>query len=311
MYLRLAVISVILTLAIGCKSKPALLSMKTLPDYPSGSAIDYFNNRFYLIGDDATHVLSLNANFEQVDSFTLYDFPEKRIPKDVKADLEAMSIVKDSNTPCILILGSGSLPPHRNSGWLLNPSTRERLSIRPDSFYNRIRARGIEEINIEGIARTGNQMLLVNRGNKSHPFNHLIITSPRFLQDQQTTAIKIIRIGGQNDTANFAGVSGMDYSAKSDRLFLTVSTENTYNTTSDGEIGKSYLWVINDFASKTRMTAINPDKIIDLSSIDRKFDKQKIESVCISSESGNKIELVLVSDNDNGESTLFRIKIPK
>jgi hypothetical protein len=256
-------------------------------------------------------MLSLNPNFEPADTFSFYNFSEKRVPPGAKADLEAMSIVKDSNTPCILVLGSGSVVPQRNSGWLLNPATKERLAIRPDTFYNRLRARGIDDVNIEGIARAGNHMLLINRGNKSHTVNYLVVTSPRFLQEQTTAPIKLIRIGGQTDTSSFAGISGIDYSAKSDRLFLTVSTENTYSSFADGDIGKSYLWIINDFISKIRLTAFNPDQIIDLTAMDKRFDKQKIESVCIATENRNKFELVLISDNDDGQSSLFRIKIPK
>jgi hypothetical protein len=256
-------------------------------------------------------MLILDKELNQKDTVRLYMNEEKRIPSSIKADLEAISAVKDSNTPCLLLLGSGSKKPSRDSGWLINPSTKARINFSLDTFYSRISRRGIEEINIEGMVRTGNNIILSNRGNKTHRSNHLIITSSRFIQEQSTAPLKMIRLGGQSDTAFFAGVSGLEYSAKSDMLIMTISTENTYNNIADGEIGKSYLWFITDWTSKTRMTAINPSRIIDLEAIDERLAGQKIESVCIVAETRNWMEVVVVSDNDNGESQLFWIKIPK
>jgi hypothetical protein len=97
----------------------------------------------------------------------------------------------------------------------------------------------------------------------------------------------------------------------SDRLLLTVSTENTYNITQNGTIGKSYLWIIDNISAKKNMTAINPSKIIDLEELDERFKGHKIESVCIISEDKNETQLVLVADDDNGTSVLFKITLKK
>jgi len=308
---RFFILIFFVTCLFGCESESALIQSKQLKDFPSGSAVEYFNNRVYVAGDDARFVLIMDKLLQETDTVQLYPPGEKRMPSGTKPDLEGMAAVKDSNTPCLLLLGSGSLEPYRNTGWLINPSKKHRIQIRTDTFYRRLAIRGVEEINIEGIVSAGNQMILANRGNKNNRVNHLIITSPRFLQEQATAPIRLIRVGGQTDSSSFAGISGLDYSAKSDRLILTISTENTSNSIEDGEIGKSYLWVINDLVSKIRLTAINPNKVIDLEGLDNAFANQKIESACILSESRNWMELLLVADNDNGETQLFRIKIPK
>jgi len=52
-----------------------------------------------------------------------------------------------------------------------------------------------------------------------------------------------------------------------------------------------------------------PDEVIDLKSIDPRFTDQKIESACVTAETKDFIYLVLAADNDDGSSTLFKMKI--
>lgn len=297
-------------LNLACNQKPSLESIKDLT-YPSGSGIEFFNNHIYLIGDDAPYLIKLDGDLDSLDTIQLFPNLSHRLPKETKADLESMAVMKAGNTPCLLVLGSGSLPPLRNKGWLINPATGERIQLDLSTFYRRLRIRGIDEINIEGVARAGNSILLVNRGNRSHRANYLVLTSPGFLGDPENAGIRLIRLGTQPDTSSFMGVSGIDYSGRSDRLVLTVSTENTFNSYEDGAIGKSYLWIIHDFTSKTRMTGLNPNEVIDLETIDARFKHQKVESVTILAESKSSMELLLVADNDDGKTVLFRINLPK
>ena len=56
---------------------------------------------------------------------------------------------------------------------------------------------------------------------------------------------------------------------------------------------------------------MNPDRIIDLEAVDERFRGQKIESVCIDRETADFFHLVLVADNDDGQSTIFRVVIEK
>src|SRR6185503_11412666 len=106
-------------------------------------------------------------------------------------------------------------------------------------------------------------------------------TKTDFWLDSLNTSIDLIRIGSNSDTGSFQGVSGMDYAPVSDRLILTVSTEDTRSTYEDGTIGKSYIWIVKFFASKREWRAINPDQVIDLEAIDPRFKGQKIESVAV------------------------------
>ena len=296
-------------LLINCRPAFTFKKSNELNDYPSGSGMAYFNNHIYLIGDDAGYLLIVDTTLNGIDSINLIKSQHKRIPKERKQDLESATVVRVNKSSAVLLLGSGSLDPHRSNAWLIHPDTKQKTRISLKTFYKRIKEQGIDELNIEGATAIPSGIVLVNRGNKTFAKNHLIITSKEFWNYQDSADIKIIKVGTNTDTAFFNGVSGLDYSRKTDRLLLTVSTENTYSSQADGAIGKSYLWIINDISSKKRLTAINPNKVIDLAALDKRFVGHKIESVCIIAENREETELVLAADNDKGTTVLFKIKI--
>ena len=88
---------------------------------------------------------------------------------------------------------------------------------------------------------------------------------------------------------------------------MTISTENTFSVHEDGEIGQSYLWIINDLSSKMNLHRLYPDKIINLTNIDQRFNEQKIESVSILSADNTEKVLILTADDDKGGTVLFRL----
>lgn len=298
----------ILTAFTSCGSNNMLKEIKKLDHYSSASGIEYFRNHYYVIGDDANNLLILDEAFNPKDSIQLYSFSEKRIPKAIKPDLEAITVTKNGT---LLIVGSGSLAPTRNTAWIIDPVTKQKDSIRLDIFYQRLKLNGLEEINIEGICSMPGSVVFSNRGSKGYPKNHLIFTNEDFLKDQTNARLIIVPVGSNTDSSFFNGVSGLAYSTKSDRLIITVSTEDTRNNMDDGAIGKSYLWIIKNISSKKGWKAINPDEIIDLEAIDPKFNGQKIESVCITKETTRFLHLVLAADNDNGASSIFRLIVEK
>jgi hypothetical protein len=295
---------IILTFLVSCGTNSVLKEIKTISSYPSASGIENFNNQFYIIGDDANNVLILDSNLNSIDSVSIFPFSGQRMPKSIKADLESISITKTNE---ILLPGSGALSPYRNSAWLINPETREKKHYHLDTFYQRLKLTGLKELNIEGSCVIQGSFLLSNRGNKNNPHNQLIITNEKFFLDQLGSVINVISIGINDDSTIFSGVSGLAYSKMSDRLILTVSTEDTQNSLDDGAIGKSYLWIVNNISSKLRWKAINPNKVIDLEKLDLRFKGQKIESACIEKETDDLLHLILVSDNDMGSSNIFRV----
>lgn len=297
-----------LSFTCNTKSNTQLENIQRLPSYPSASGIEYLNNHVYIIGDDAKYILILDSSLTIKDSITLYSFSEKKIPKAIKPDIESIAITSDNK---LLLLGSGSLAPYRNAGWLIDPISKQKDSLQLDSFYNRLKANGIDEINIEGLCHIPGYMAITNRGNKSYRKNMLIITKKDFWATQANAPISLIHLGTNTDSTVFNGVSGLAYSTKTDKLLITVSTEDTRNNIDDGTIGKSYLWIVDNISAKKKWKAINPNTIIDLEEVDPRFKGQKIESVCILQEDGKSFRLLLAADNDNGSSTLFTLSLSK
>ena len=276
-------------------------------DYPSASSIEFYDGKLYLMGDDATKLLVLDTILNIVDSIPIISYPENRIPKEIKPDLEASALNGDN----LFLFGSGSLSPYRNLGWKYNLKTKDNDSIDLEPLYLKVKDSGIEQINIEGACFVSGKLLLVNRGNKGYPHNHLIITDEKFLNNDSSFQISIIPFAAQKDIASFKGISGLCYAKESDKLIMTVSTEDTRSSYEDGAIGKSYLWIIDDISTKINGKALGSKRVIDLEYIDSRFKGQKIESVTVIKETDKLIYLALVADNDDGSSTIFKMSINK
>jgi len=298
----------IFLIILSCSNKNNMsdVQIKKL-DYPSASSIEFYDGKLYLMGDDATKLLVLDTNLNIVDSIPIISYPENRIPKDIKPDLEASALNGDN----LFLFGSGSLSPYRNFAWRHNLKTKDNDSINLEPLFLKAKELGIEQINIEGACFVSGKLILVNRGNKSYSHNHLIITDEKFLDNDSSFQAFIIPLAPQKDTASFKGISGLCYARESDKLILTVSTENTRSSYEDGAIGKSYLWIINDISTKMIDKALGTKRVIDLEHIDSRFKGQKIESATVIKETDKLIYLALVADNDDGSSTVFKMSFTK
>lgn len=305
---------VILFVVLSSCNQPdcILMEVKHLQGYPSGSALAVMNNKLFLVGDDASYMLVMNNKMETIDSVILFPGDNGRLSKETKPDMESATSFLLKKKQTLLLLGSGSVEPYRENGILWSPGDSTVVStINVHQFYKRLMGEGIKELNIEGSAAIPGGMVLANRGNKNFSKNYLVFTSLNFFYDQEKASIKLVQVGVNIDTAIFNGVSGLDYANRSDKLLLSVSTENNYDNYSDGTIGKSYLWIIDDISGKKRFTHLNPDKIIDLESIDHRFKGHKIESVCLLNETRTKMELLLAADDDKGDTWLFLLQLNK
>lgn len=303
-------IFLLMLLLINCgrKNNISILQIKKIDNYPSASSIEYIDGKLYLMGDDATNFLVLDTNLNIIDSIPIISIPARRIPKETKPDLEASAFNIDSNE--IFLFGSGSLSPYRNLGWKYNLKTRENDSINLEPLYLKANGAGIKEINVEGACFVSGKLILVTRGNKGYPHNHFIITDQKLWENDSNLQIRVVPflIG---DYSSFRGISGLCYAKESDKLIMTVSTEDTKNSYDDGTIGKSYLWIIDKISTKLNDTIIDRNRVIDLEFIDSRFKGQKIESATVIGETNKLIHLVLVADNDDGSSTVFKMSITK
>jgi len=296
---------------ISCRQRKeppsSFIEIKKL-DYPSASAIEYYDGKLYVMGDDAINMMVLDTNLNVSDSIALFSYPGKRIPKPIKHDIESICYRADSSK--LLLIGSGSLTPYRDTAWMIAPVTKEKKSISLTQYFQFLKSKELKEINIEGAAviKTG-EIILSNRGHLGWPKNYLVFAGHPFLPEEGDNVI--IPVTNEPDSSVFHGISGLTYASKSDALIMTVSTEATKSVHEDGAIGKSFIWVIKNISTITNVKELKPDKIIDLETIDPHFKGQKIESATIIEETKDILRLVLVADNDDGSSTIFKMSIKR
>lgn len=275
--------------------------------------MNYYDEKFYLIGDDATHILILDKEYHKVDVFQLFTHTEKRIPKSIKADFEASTCIRIRELDHLLVLGSASREERKRITLISFPDIHssdyrfKEYSIR--SLVNRLMSLGIDQINFEGLTGIEQQLVLTNRGNLSFPKNHLIVTSNSFWEDQDDSSISILQLSVPTHVDGFIGVSEVCYHKPTNILFLTLSSEGTANTYEDGAIGDSYIGWIHGITQKMAATEIELNGLLNLSDVSTEFAGEKIEGLCVESEMNGQYILHLVSDNDQGESKLFKVRL--
>jgi hypothetical protein len=156
--------------------KLSLLDFKKLENFPSASGIEFYDDRIYVVGDDAKDLLVLNKKWNKPGVIHLFDSDDERISKQQKADLEASAVIHLNKKPFLLLLGSGSTDA-RNHAVLLNLQNYKFEVLDLSIFYDRLKKSGIAELNIEGASAMSGELVLSNRANKSNPDNILIVTS--------------------------------------------------------------------------------------------------------------------------------------
>jgi hypothetical protein len=290
-----------------------LVKSLLISDFPSGSSINYYEGKFYLIGDDSRNVLVMNSDYEGLGSIHLFDHAEQRIAKQEKVDLEGSAVVRLDNRDNLLIVGSGSRKNRKRI--ILIPLTQAGLELdgmqhaiyKTKDFLKRIEAAGLPEINLEGVTLVHNELVLGNRGNRSTQDNHLIVTNPNFWENQDSAGLAIKRlILPANHAKDVLGVSELCYIRENDTLLISFTSEATDNSFDDGEIGDSYIAWISHASAQLLKNEIVLDTLVNLSTVDEAFKRQKVEGMCYQ-RAGADFTLHLVSDNDNGESRLFQV----
>jgi len=284
-----------------------LIDYKELDTFPSGSGIDFFDDKIYIVGDDAASVLVTNKRWKTLQEIKLFESNQKRIPKKQKADLEATTMLQLDNENYLLVMGSGSKEP-RNRGILMDVKTEKIKEIDCAVFYERLKASGISHLNIEGAVQVHEFLVFSNRANNENPVNQLIITSPDFFRRQADVPVDFLNVD-LSDYEGVIGISGLTYSYTHDQLIFTTSIEDTANSYDDGPIGKSYIGIVENGYRKIWRHKMKVNELIDLPGTHKEFRGHKVESVCIQSEKNRSIKMHMVADNDTGESFLFKVRL--
>ena len=301
---KLVVIPILLIQNSLAAQELELLKTTHLADYPSASALEFYNNRLYVAGDDATSILILTANHKVVDHIDLFRSKEKRIDKKEKADLEASAIIRKDKEDYLVLLSSFSTRT-RNKMVVL-PLNRKKDDVHIAT--SRQPSAHVRELNIEGAAYINDQLVLSNRANNASRTNNLILTRLDLKDGIKEKKERVIAITVPG-TKTVTGISELTYLQDRDILLFTASTENTSKAYRDGPIGESYIGFISGISTKLAQHSIKVDTLIPLSKILQRSDPQKIEAIAVEKNSGDELIVHLASDNDNGESTLFKVRL--
>lgn len=283
-----------------------LIKTTHLANYPSASSIEFYNNRLYIIGDDAPQMVVLDTAQQVIDSISIFESKEKRIDKDEKADLEASVIIQEQNKNYLVAFSSFS-DKNRNKTLVyeLDPEGKKN---KPNVLLSNLADINVQERNIEGAAFINNKLVLSNRANNTHKENSLIVTDitlPNGLEAKKHSVLKLLL----PQTKAVTGISGMAYLKDKDMLLFTASTEDTENAHSDGDIGESYIGYVSNISQQLNNASIHADTLIALKKDVTKKTPQKIESLAVERVADKSVLLHLVADNDNGESTLFKMRM--
>jgi hypothetical protein len=291
-----------------------LLKSFFLPDFPSGSSINFYDDKLFLVGDDSNSILILDSSYEKIGSVQLFEHPEKRVPKKEKTDFEASLFLTIDGVEYLLVMGSGSKRLRKKI--YLIPFQERKLDlsrssiIDTDIFVDRVQSSGVDEVNFEGVTFMGTSLVISNRGNRKNITNHLIITDERFWTNQSEVMMRVTPLQVPSLSSNVPGVSELYYEESLDLLLIALSSEDTDNAYNDGAIGNSYIGWIRNFRSKIVNSVFTIEGIVCLPDIHPDFAREKIEGLCIEQIADNSLILHLISDNDQGESKLFKVKMP-
>lgn len=286
----------------------SLLQKRELQNFSSASAIEFYNDRLYVTGDDSRTMVVLDSSYGIMDTVELFPGSTLRIPKKEKSDLEASAIVHYQNKPHLLVAGSASKTEREVFFLFPLDDLKNYDTIPAHKFCDSLREKGLQIINIEGLATVNRMLVFANRANIGNPHNHLIAVEENVIHQQETNLPRIIQLNLEHEDDTIRGVSGLAYIPSIDLMLFTASVELTENAIDDGSIGDSFLGYITNFSAKMKSNSIKPDQLMNLSTIHKDFRGEKIESVCVES-AEKEIILHLVADNDDGTSTLFKVSL--
>lgn len=249
-------------------------SEKRAPHLAAASGLVSIVNKLYVVADDENHLGVFSAvNDAPGDLIRLFEgtLPEKtKKRKAEKPDLETLTHLPAFSGyahGALLALGSGS-KPNRATGVLLGLGSDGEVNTAPQHvdlslLYDDLRNE-FDVLNIEGVVISGDDMVLLQRGNKGskNALIRLLLTS--FLHD--LAAGKAPRLHsaptshmvdlGQVDDVPLCFTDGA--ALASGALLFTAVAEDTDNAIDDGMCVGSAIGIINVDGKIVRMERINP-----------------------------------------------------
>ena len=327
---KISILSALTLLVTGCSPSADVSHSFTFDianstinhNLSSGSGMVVNNGKLMVVGDDSPWLFSVNNDFK-INKKTLIDqFPvneQNRINYKIKPDFESMTMVNYLNKPYYLVMGSGSKAVLREQAYLMPINGGETQKLSLSNLYAQLHKAANftqqEKINIEGIASTGNEIFIFNRGNEG---KNAIFTMDKnelmsYLEGktQALPSLKVYQVQLPKINGVQACFSGADYWKDANSMLFTASVEGNNNSSiNDGAIQGSFVGVLplKALANKATIDLIGYTKELKNNG---KAIITKAESIAIETQTNKKASGYIVSDNDNGTSQFFTFTIDK
>lgn len=263
----------------------------------------YYNDYFYIVGDDDPYLAKMNSNGEILERFQLWDtshVQNGRIIKKVKPDFEAISLFPFQKDTLLLIFGSGSKSPKRDVILSFHPQKKQIDTLNGKDFFTWLKAEANlsnKEINLEGATYSKGNLYLLNRHNNemySLPESGL----SNFIKKQSTEDLSLKKYHFElpvfkKDTARFSGASML---AETDELLFSATIETTSNWQDDGKILGSFMGKIDVSKLDQKKTFCAPV----FANHSTRF-KGKIEALH-GFKHEDKLKIYFITDDDDGST---------
>lgn len=292
--------------------KIKVLHKQALDEIPSASGIENVSGSFWVIGDNSPWLYKLDNTFNTLYKYKVFSddsLENNVIPKHRKHDYEAMTVMQWDGDSVLFLFGSGSKAPFRFQGLKINLKDPGKYQEKFDltGFYQRIMDEAKldeEELNLEAATVLNERLLLFNRGKNKLISINLQEFQKFIRQENEHLKMKVYSIDLPSIDGINAGFSGATSDEKNDRIIFTASVENTADWVSDGAVLGSYVGVIemgllhNHFQPTCTLLTENEKPLL-----------IKVESVAIQEVSTQKLNCILVTDSDGGQSELLEVEL--
>lgn len=274
---------------------------------PSASGIEIVGVVAYVIGDDAPFLYTFRAaDLAPIGRITLFettDFTSGRLPKALKPDLEAMTLLPRSGQ--LVAIGSGATPAREQAFSIALPQDGAAGSVKTHSLtalyaaFRRHLPAGMP-LNLEALATTPAGCLFFQRptGTTAGRVGFLVPLAEEVLTGELPTApFSTFSYALPALDGHPAGLSGATWF--DGHLFVTASAEATSDPVLDGEVLGSLVGILDPQ---------NPEngRFARLEWPDGRPFREKVEGIAVRTRlPDGGYELVLVTDDDRGGSTVI------
>lgn len=280
-------------------------SFENLRVIPSASGVEVVDHNIWMVGDDSPFLYQFDMDLNLIQKYQI-SFADStvnnRVVKSEKADFESLARKGDS----LFILGSGSVKFSRDTLVIFSLAKNEVINkINMRSLYEKYKTFSqIEfEVNVEGLAISNKRVYFFNRGNIADQNDILSMSFNQFdaflgFESNMDATTHRFQLPGISDF--LSGFSGACLSKDGRYLYFTSSVEATRDVYNDGEVLGSFIGRIQLESQELEYWPLKENG---------EFLKTKLESISIIENTEEFIRFVCTSDNDDGSSGIYRIKL--